>query len=200
MPRFISIAASGLLVIFYTAFQAPSFAGDNLNVLILAEDADPDAVPRRSGAFESVLAALSDRLRDEGFTVLDETAALGELSRGGVGRTDAQVIDIARAVEDSAIDAAALFSIHAQSKHAFYQTRVIARIPVRLLNVRTGERLGEFEIELPKYKADRDWYAKTLCPTECVLEVVGKNAAVVAEGLGGELVERLSVIRSEEPE
>jgi hypothetical protein len=200
MPRFISLVASGLLLISYTAFPAPSLAAADLNILIMGEDADQDTVPRPSGAFKSVFAALSDQLHDEGFNVLDETAALGGLSTGRVQRTDAQVIDIARAVEDPPIDAAVVFSIHASAKHAFYQTRVIARIPGRLLNVKTGERLGEFQIELPQHKTDRNWYAKSLCRTECIVEVVGKNAAVVAEGLGGELAERLSVIRSEEAE
>lgn len=200
MRRFISTVASGLLLISYAAFPAPSLAVDDLNILIMGEDADRDTVPRGSGAFKSVFAALSDQLRDKGFNVLDETAALGGLSRGGVQRTDAQVIDIARAVEDPPIDAAVVFSIHASAKHAFYQTRVIARIPGRLLNVKTGERLGDFQIELPKHKADRKWYAKSLCRTECILEVVGKNAAILAEGLGAELAERLAVMRSEEPE
>jgi hypothetical protein len=199
--RLISIVASGLFLMSSTAFPASSFAADGPNILIMGEDAGGDTVPRDSEAFRSVLDALSNQLLDEGFNAVDEGAVtLKSLAKGGGPRSDAQVIDAARSVEDPPIDVAVVFSIDTSVKHAFYNTRVIARIPGRLLNVKTGERLGDFQVQLPKHKTDRDWFVLLGCRHECVFELVGKNAEIVAENLGAALAERLTVTSAEKPE
>ena len=189
MKRLISILTSGIFLISCAATPGSSFAADGPNILIMGEDADRDTVPRNSRVFKRVLDALSGQLNDEGFDVFDEAAvSLDEgLAQGRVRRTDAEIIDIARIIKRPPIDVAVIFSIFASAKEMSYVTKVKTRIPGRILNVKTGQRLGNFEVESP-----REWVAPVNCDRKCTLEVVGGHAKILAQDLGAVLTEKLA--------
>ncbi len=168
-------------------FTAPASAGEEPNILIMGEDGDKDAVPRNNRVFKRVLDALANEMDLEGFNVYDEVAVtLDDFSQGRVRRTDAEITDIARSVKNPPIDVAVIYSIYASAQETSYALKIRTRVTGRLLNVRSGKRLGNFEVELPQ--TDN---APTNCTRECILETVGKNAKMLAQDLGVVLAMKL---------
>ena len=161
--------------------------GDQPNILILGEDSDSDTVPRNSRVFKRVLDALSNEMNDEGFDVYDETAiTLDQFVQGRVRRSDAEIIDIARSVKRPPIDVAVIYSIYTDKRNLGYTNKLGIGIEGRLLNVRSGQRLGNFEFELAQPEN-----VSPSCTWECKLEAVGRNARVLASDLGAVLARKL---------
>lgn len=187
MRKIVSMLAAGLFLLFCAAVPSLSFAAPAANILIIGEDPEDGTVPRNSPGFKHVVDALIKRLHDKGFNVFDETAVVpGDVAEGHGQRSDAEIIDIARSFEDPPIDVAVVFSIYAKSKHKFYANRVYARMPGRLLNVETGEVVGDFDVvPLMAYGAPIP------CERRCILKVVDKNAKKLAKDLGAVLTEQL---------
>lgn len=179
--RLLPIPVVGLIAILFGLAWNTSVAAENLNVLVLGEDAGEDAIDRRSDAFQAIVAALATRLQEQGHTVVDEAEGLGGYIKGTVQRSDARVLDLAGYITDPPADAAVVFSVQGEVKHIFFQTRLIGRMAGRVLDVASGERLGAFQIELPEHKADRNWYVTALCPEECILKTIGNNADKIAD-------------------
>lgn len=77
------------------------------------------------------------------------------------GRTEAELLDIARTVQRPPMDAAVTFTVYAGAKKLAYTTDVYARITGRIVNVRTGQKIGGFEVTSPRsveywYEIDSD--------------------------------------------
>jgi len=179
-----------LVMVITTGFGTPAYAGDQPNVLIMGEDADKDTVPRNSRVFKRVLDALANEMSVEGFAVYDEVAvSLDDFNQGRVRRTDAEIIDVARSVKRPPIDVAVIFSIYAHTKKTSYTMKIQTRITGRLLNVQSGKRLGNFEVELPQVDN-----VPTNCNRDCILETVGKNAKMLAQDLGAVLAKKLDYL------
>jgi len=181
------IIKSTLLLVLTLGFTTVSHAADNPNLLVMGEDADEDTVPRNSRVFKRVVGALANQMHDNAFDVYDETAiTMDNFEQGRIRRSDAELIDIGRSVKRPPIDVVVMFSIYASAKDKGYTTKVKARIEGRLLNVKTGKRLGNFEVDAGKY-----WNAPADCNRECILEVVGDKSRVLANDLGAVLAEKL---------
>ena len=180
------------VVLLAALIALPQAAGavDKPNILIMGDDADADAVPRHSRIFKRVLDAIAGELHIDGFDVFDEVAiTLEDFAQDRSRRSDAEVIDIAKSVTRPPIDIVVLFSIYASADELKYTTKVKARITGRLLNTKSGQRLGNFEIESPN-----NWVAPADCPRECILEVVGKHSRNLAKDLGAVLAIKLGDI------
>jgi hypothetical protein len=187
MSKIYGILAAGCIGMAALMPAGAAQAGEHPNIIIMGEDADKDTVPRNSRVYKRVLDALVNEMNDEGFNVYDETAVtLDDFAQGRVRRTDAEIIDIARSVKRPPIDVAVIYSIYASAKKLSYTTKIRTRITGRLLNVRSGKRLGNFEVELPQ--PDN---APVKCQRECILETVGKNARVLGMDLGVVLTKKL---------
>jgi hypothetical protein len=181
------VAATGIAMAGLLPTNA-ALAGEEPNILIMGEDVDKDTVPRASRVFKRVLDALSNELNGEGFNVYDETAvSLDDFAQGRSRRSDAEIIDIARSIQRPPIDVGVIFSIYASARQLSYTTKIRTRITGRLLNVRTGKRLGNFEVELPQAHN-----APVKCARECILETVGKNARLLGMDLGAVLTKKLA--------
>ena len=188
MRRVILMSAAGLLLISCAKVSTPANAAEKPNIVIMGEDADRDTVPRNSRVFRRVLDALSNQLNEEGFDVFDETAVtLDDFAQGRSRRTDAEIIDIARLAKRPPLDVAVIFQIYASAAQLSYTTKVKTRITGRLLAVKSGQRLGNFEVDSP-----REWVAPAKCPRECILEVVGTKSRILANDLGAVLTEKLA--------
>ena len=158
-------------------------AGDQPNILIMSEDADPDTVPM----VERVISALSEELNNEGFSVYDEVSAtLGRFTQGWARRTDAEIIDIARSVKLIPIDVAAVFLIYPRVDDRGYGRKLHVRIEGRLLHVKSAQRLGNFEVE-----TEAATFIPTDCDRNCELERVGSVAQGLARDLGAVLAKKL---------
>ncbi|MFP6757222.1 MAG: hypothetical protein VCC99_03255 [Alphaproteobacteria bacterium] len=187
MNRIYGVLAAGLMSAALMGIAGPGIAGEQPNILIMGEDADKDTVPRSNRVFKRVLDALANEMNNEGFNVYDETATtLDDFAQNRVRRTDAEIIDIAKSVKRPPIDVVVIFSIYASADKLSYTTKIKTRITGRLLNVQSGQRLGNFEVELP-----RPDNAPVKCNRDCILETVGKNARVLGMDLGVVLAKKL---------
>lgn len=176
-----------LMALILVAAATPAVAGDNPNLLVMGEDGDKDTVPRSSRVFKRVLDALNEEMHNAGFNMFDETAVtLGDFAQGRSRRSDAEIIDVAKSIRRPPIDVAVIFQIYASAKPLDYTTKIRVRISGRMLNVKTGQRLGNFEVDTPD-----NTVAEPKCNRECILEVVGKNSKMIAADLGAVLAEKL---------
>ncbi len=179
---FVSLIVVGFVV------TTPLHAADRPNILIMGEDADKGTIARDSQVFRRVLNALSNQLHDVGFDVFDETAVtLENFVQGRVRRTDAELIDIAKSIRRPPIDVVVLFSIYSSTYQHSYTKKVKARIEGRLLNVQTGQRLGNVELDYPE-----GWNAPKQCHRDCLLRSIGDHSKIIANDVGSMLAEKLS--------
>ncbi|BAQ50200.1 MULTISPECIES: hypothetical protein [Methylobacterium] len=172
------------------AFVAgPALAQPKPTVVVMGEDADEDSVPRGNRIFQRVIAELSETMNLRGYNVYDETAvAMGFTQPNRVRRRDAELIEVARAVSSPPLDVVAVFQIYASATKSAYSdiVRPEVRIPGRLLNVRTGQSLGSFEVagvQLPPLPQG--------CDRECLLERVGAEAKVITGDVAAALTAKL---------
>jgi hypothetical protein len=178
---------AGVCIVFITVIT-PVQAADRPNILIMGEDADENTVARDSQVFRRVLNVLANQLHDVGFDVFDETAVtLDNFVQGRVHRTDAELIDIAKSIRRPPIDVVVLFSIYSSATQNSYTTKVQARIEGRLLNVQTGQRLGNVELDYPE-----GWNAPKQCNRDCLLRSIGDHSKIIANDVGSILAEKLS--------
>jgi hypothetical protein len=172
-----------------TLLAAPAQAQGKPNLVVMGEDADEDAVPRGNRIFQRVIAELSETMNLRGYNVYDETAvAMGFTQANRVRRRDAELIEVARAVQNPPLDVVAVFQIYASASKSAYSdiVRPEVRIPGRLLNVRTGQSLGSFEVaglQLPPLPQG--------CDRECLLERVGAEAKAIAGDVAAALAAKL---------
>ncbi len=161
--------------------------GDQPNILVMGEDADRDTVARDGRIFKRVLDTLAEEMNNEGFRVYDEVAVtLDDFTQGRTRRSDAEIIDVARSVKSVPIDVAVIFSIYPTIQERGHARKLRVRISGRLLNVRSGRRLNNFEVESPS--------ASNLpsdCDRGCELERVGSEARYLARDLGAVLARKL---------
>ncbi|KMO41296.1 hypothetical protein VQ02_06000 [Methylobacterium variabile] len=168
---------------------APALAQPKPTIVVMGEDSDEDSVPRGNRIFQRVIAELSETMNLRGYNVYDETAvAMGFTQANRVRRRDAELIEVARAVQNPPLDVVAVFQIYASASKSAYSdiVRPEVRIPGRLLNVRTGQSLGSFEVagvQLPPLPQ--------ACDRECLLERVGAEAKVIAGDVAAALTAKL---------
>ena len=170
-------------------FVAPASAQTKPNIVVMGEDADQDSVPRGNRIFQRVIAELGETMNLRGYNVYDETAvAMSVTQPGRVRRRDAELIDVARAVQQPPLDVVVVFQIYASAQKSMYSdiVRPEVRVAGRLLNVRTGQGLGSFETvgqQLPPLPQG--------CDRECLLEKVGAEAKTLANDLSAALTSKL---------
>ena len=163
-------------------------AANNANILVIGNDANKGSVSRNSPIFTRVIGALANQMHDNNFDVYDETAiTLDGFDQDRINRTDAEIINIARSIKRPPIDIAVIFSIYVNTQAQGYSTKVSARIEGRLLNVQTGRRLGNFEIDNTK-----PWNVPSSCDLDCILENATDNSRLMASDLGAVLAEKLA--------
>lgn len=178
----------------------PVFAGEQPNLLIMGEDADNDTVPRNSRVFNQVLNALAGEMQVKGFKVYDETAvSMGITDPGRVRRTDAEVLTIAKRIPNVPIDVATVFQIYAFAERNPYAdiTDLRIRIPGRLINVQTGQALGNYEVS---YGPGQLTPLPVQCDRDCVLEHVGAEAKKIATDVGAVLAQKLDFLSPARPQ
>jgi hypothetical protein len=197
MQRAILTLVSGLFLMSCAAVPHPAVAAEKPNILVMGEDAEDAGaggqivvVPRDNRVFKQVLEALTRQLNEEGFNIYDERAVtLDDFKQTRTRRADAELIDIARSVQRPPIDLVVMFTIYAGAKKGNYVTDVYTRISGRTLNVKTGQKLGSFEVTSPK-----EWKAPHDCSRDCLFEVIGKNAKVLADDLGAVMARQIAMV------
>jgi hypothetical protein len=186
LSRLATIFAVTLLTFGSAQAQNPN---ERINMLVMSDDADTDTVPRNNRIYNRVQLALSEYLNTRGFQVYDETGISMDFARTNrVRRTDAMLYEIARAAP-TPIDVIVVYQIYASvrsSPNIGIRTPDI-RIPGRILNARTGQFIGTFEVggfQLQPLPVN--------CQSECLLENVGGQARILATDLGSAIAQKLS--------
>lgn len=165
-------------------------AADSPNVMVIGEDAARDTVPRSSRLFGRVAGALRDGLGGAGFAVYDETAVTLEgFTQGRQRRGAAELIDIARAVEEPPLDVALIFTLYADKRDYSYTSKVTIRITGRLLAVQSGRELGSFAV-----RSERPLRVPTNCGRPCLMARVGDSAEALSAELGRRVTAHLAAL------
>lgn len=188
----ISINALISLLVVTLLCTAPitATAGDEPNILIMNIDGDKDTISRNNRVSKRLLASLVNQISDAGYNIYDETAVtLDNFAQARARRSEAELIKIAKLAEDPPIDIVIFYSTYAGANALNFTTEVKVRITGRILNVRNGQRLGNFELISP-----REWTVEPECSRECILEEIGDFGTILADDLGAILVEKLAPI------
>ncbi len=184
--RLLALAALGL------ALAAPAHAQTavkRVNILVMSDDTDTEAVPRFNRIFNRVQVRMMETLNLKGYQVYDETASgLEVAATNRVRRSEGELIEVARAVRVP-IDAAVVYRIYASSRKSPSGaiSRPEVRVEARVLNVRSGQFVTAFEAggyQLPPLPAS--------CDRECLLERVGAEADLIAADVASGIVDRLT--------
>ena len=186
---------TGATIAIVATFSSGLAYADQPNILIMGEDADTDTVPRGSRIFNRVVLAMQTELQAMGFRVYDETAvSMNITDPNRVRRSDEELITVARRIQDVPIDVITVFEIFASTEDNPYSDilDLRVRIPGRLINVATGQALGNYEVsyepgELPPLAPGCD-------DRNCVLEHVGSEARRVAADVAAVLAVNLDYL------
>jgi len=170
---------------------------DGANVMVMGLDAaeqnsgsDIGVVARDTRVFRQILEAIGDELEHEGFDIFDERAVtLDHFKQQRTGRSEAELLDIARSVQRPPIDAVVIFTAYAGARRLAYTTDIYTRITGRIVNVRTGQKIGGFEVTSP-----RGWKAPIGCEGDCLLEVISGNVKTMGGELGVVLAQQLATV------
>jgi hypothetical protein len=163
---------------------------DQPNLFVMSEDADDDAVPRKSRVFRRVITAIQNQMVDQGFAVYDETmVTMDDYVQGRSRRSRTEILDIARTVSNPPIDVVTNFLIYASVNEVGYTAKVRVRIEGEILHVKSKKYLGNFESVSP-----RQWNISPKCAKsrECVLEEVGEKSRIIGNDVGSVLAEKLA--------
>jgi hypothetical protein len=160
------------------------------NVVMMGEDADASSVPRTNRVFTRVQQEIMEQMNVRGLQVYDEVAvSMAVTDPGRVRRRDAELIDVARTVSRPPLDVLVIFQIYAAANKSPVSdiTKLNIRVSGRMLNVRSGQSLGSFEVvgqDLPPIPPG--------CNYDCILEHVGDEAKPIAGEVSAALYDKLS--------
>lgn len=158
------------------------------NILLLGADSEQGSVRRDSRVFEGVVDELSAALQNSGFSVYDEAATTYAIyGQDHTRRSNAELIEIARSVLRPPVDLVISFSIHSKTEPLTYTTRIGSQVTARLVNVMTGQHLGNFQVV-----SARSMRVPADCQRGCLAEVVERHTRRLARELGRQLKERLT--------
>ncbi|MCB1379936.1 MAG: hypothetical protein KDK89_16450 [Alphaproteobacteria bacterium] len=189
-----------LMLAIAPGWAAVAQAGEQPNIVVMGEDNDLDTVPRNHRVFNRVLQALSMELGQMGFKVYDETAVTLDVNRQGrIRRNDAELITVAKRIQQPPVDVIAVFSIYTnvqQNINADIWDLGI-RIPGRLLHVSTGRSLDSFEVDYPTGTlppVPPNCLSANRVDQDCLFEFVGGQARRIAQDLGAVLAQKLDFL------
>ena len=149
------------------------------NILIMGEDRDRASIPRNSPIFERIVSAISSHLSDEGFRIKDEKSILkGNFIKRRVSRSTDDSLQIAKEISNPTIDALITISIHPEIGDSGKKSQVNALATGRILNVSTGDHIGNFDIRFPQSITVSQ---SCVVHRECVLKAIGDRTHVIAE-------------------
>jgi len=190
-----------LPVLFAVAIStAPVQAGEQPNLLFVNEDADIDAVPNNSRPSDQVKYALATEMQNMGFRTYDETAVTMSITNPNrVRRSDAELITVAKRIQDAPIDVIVVYTIYASAQQNQFAAIIDLqmRITGRLIHVQSGRSLGNWEVgygpgDLPPLPPG--------CNRDCVLEHVGAEARRIASDVGAALAVKLDALSPAAPQ
>jgi len=162
-----------------------AFAAGKPNIVVVGADSDPASVRHDSRIFTRAYAALSDQLHEAGFDVFDAVDLLPPAA-DRARRSDRDIVKAARSTKRPPLDIVVIFSAYTKARENDYGTWIGARVAGRMLNVRTNQLLATFELGSPKLRR-----VPSACARPCLIEIAGREAQILARGMGAALAEKL---------
>jgi len=189
MKKLIMLIFAGFTLGACASASYPATAAEKPNILILGEDHSDGTFSRGSRVFRAVLSALRAQLNTAGFDVYDETAITDEnFTQGRSNRSDAEVIGVAKSIDQVPIDVVVIFHLYAQHRVFDYIAKVKPRILAKAIVVHTGQVLAEVNRSLPQANLPNT------CSRSCLQEKFVDPATDVAFGIGNDLSIKISHI------
>lgn len=181
--------AAGLMS---SALSSAVAATTRINALVMSENASPETMSRAVPIHRRVVAQLSEVLNQRGIQIYDADLLASQYMTPGKTRyTDDELLALARTVASTTpIDVVVFFEVVADIQQNPITPRVLyprVRMPGRILNVRTAQLVGSFEVDAGRLPA-----LPVPCDQECVMSNVGDDAKLIASDLGDALVQKLA--------
>jgi hypothetical protein len=166
-----------------TAIRAGS---ESATILVAGADQNPASVKRESAAFNRIQAAINGQLIDQGYAVYDEAAiGSGAYQQHKARRSEADIIEMARTIRKPPIDTLLVFTAYHDARTLPYTTKWRTRIQGQLLDLQSGQVLGNFELVSPTQPVSSD------CGVACLADIHSHQAGIVAVDLGALVAEKL---------
>jgi hypothetical protein len=192
-------ALAALVALLVLAAAHPAGAQPiRVNVLALGGDGDPTGVPRGHRLYGRIVVQLNEALSERRFRLYDETAVTASfVDPAGGRRSDAALVDIARAVSEPPLDVVMIFTVQASARRNAVTglTEPRMRVTGRMLGVRDGRVLAAFTAgEGQRFPA-----LPGACDYECLLERMGDAARPIVRELADTLSTRLEDLVAPRP-
>ncbi len=187
------IAVLGAALMLCALLLNAAQAGGKPNIVVVGVDSDPALVRHGSRIQTRAATALSDQLHEAGFDVFD-AVGLFRPSADRSRRTDRNIVVAARTAKRPPLDIVVVFSTYTKARENDYGTWLGARVSGRMLNVRTGQLLATFELASPRLRR-----APSDCARPCLMEIIGREAQILARDMGAALAEKLIWVSDPEP-
>ena len=163
------------------------------NLVILAEDGDRDSIHGNNQINRRVLNVLSTQISEYGFNVFDETAiSFNRAPKTTNRRSNEELLESARSFDRPLIDTIVFFTVFTESRKKAHTNEIGVRIIARLVNTRSGQILGTFELT-EESNLDPN------CIGDCYAERVGDMAVILGREVADILGQKLSLRFSHEP-
>jgi hypothetical protein len=173
---------------------AAAQAGNNVQVLVMLEDADPRSVVRTSNIAKRVTAELQRSMQDEGFRMVDEDMIAAALGWNIVVRRPKieliEAMNMANTSTDASLHVRVMadFSIFAIEEKLNFGNRIQVRIDGELYDGLTKQFIGAWEMPRQTFPAPAE------CNDACLSEIVGDHARDIAVSVGQVLGKQLVAI------
>lgn len=161
-------------------------------VVVMAEDSNPNTLPRSSNVYKRVSAGLKGGMARHGYIIRDEdfvAAKMGWTFQDRQSKSD--LIEAAKLMNNSGsagtrARALVLYRVNTSHSDAGYGTVVRARLDGEIYDIRGNRFLDAFELPMEKFSAPAD------CNEACLSEVIGRKARAMANDLGAILAKKLN--------
>ncbi len=169
-------------------------AKDTMNILVMGQSKSDGLVSSGSPIYQRAMDSLLNQLHDNSFDVYDENM----LTASGFFQTnsdysDGELLSLVRASKRPPIDIVVLFSVSHFEQRSEFLMKLNARIEARILNVKTGKHLGNFEVD-----SGGGWSTSIECHHQCLLNEIGNKVRTLANDLGAILAEKLQWMITED--
>jgi len=189
MKKLIMLIFAGFTLGACASASYPATAAEKPNILIFGEDHSNGTFPRDSRVFRAVLSAIRAQLNTAGYDTYDETWVTNKnFTQGRINRSDAEIADIAKSVDQVPIDVAVVFHLYGQRHVSDWVAKVKPRIMAKAIIVHSGLVLDEINRSLPQRNLPRT------CKGSCLQEEFVDPATDLAFGVGKELSTKISHI------
>ncbi|OUR78573.1 hypothetical protein A9Q83_06760 [Alphaproteobacteria bacterium 46_93_T64] len=184
-----SFSVAGILICLAWGFTAPVYAEQKTVLIISFDNSDQGDIT--STLYRDVVDRISKHIQKAGFQTT-ETAGLGGAGdQPSLEQEDEQLLSGLRKenkIRDHAvvIDYVAIVQIVANMVLLESGTQINVEIRGRMLRVENSDVLARFALPVPNY-----FVAPPSCDRNCVIELLQSNTAMIADGLGHVLGQRL---------